>query len=128
MLPGSDVNNSYTLRVTRNIELAGAAKDRSDLEPLAEYLRAEGWQVEIRERGEERYDLWADSGEGWWVNYLLQPAGHFTLGVSSEAFWTNDNRAFMRAISSRAPFDFPEESLPGEYQEFPSWSDPVRAR
>ncbi|WP_235483941.1 hypothetical protein [Frigoribacterium sp. Leaf172] len=124
-LPGADDDNSYFFTAGRILEPEGAEGARSDLDPMIEYFDQKGWESGSREIG-RNFEARADSGDGWWVTYTVRPNGQYSLAVYSEPFWTNDSGALFSAIADRDPADFPEESVPGEYPPFPSWSDPVQ--
>jgi len=124
-LPGADDDNSYFFTAGRILEPEGAEGARSDLDPMIEYFDQKGWESGSREIGRNS-EARADSGDGWWVTYTVRPNGQYSLAVYSEPFWTNDSGALFSAIADRDPADFPEESVPGEYPPFPSWSDPVQ--
>lgn len=125
-LPGADDDNSYFFTAGRILEPEGAEGARSDLDPMIEYFDQKGWESGSREIG-RNFEARADSGDGWWVTYTVRPNGQYSLAVYSEPFWTNDSGALFSAIADRDPADFPEESVPGEYPPFPSWSDPVQS-
>ena len=124
-LPGADDDDSYFFTAGRILEPEGAEGARSDLDPMIEYFDQKGWESGSREIGRNS-EARADSGDGWWVTYTVRPNGQYSLAVYSEPFWTNDSGALFSAIADRDPADFPEESVPGEYPPFPSWSDPVQ--
>ena len=124
-LPGADDDNSYFFSAGRILEPEGAEGARSDLDPMIGYFDQKGWESGSREIG-RNFEARADSGDGWWVTYTVRPNGQYSLAVYSEPFWTNDSGALFSAIADRDPADFPEESVPGEYPPFPSWSDPVQ--
>ncbi|MDY0891709.1 hypothetical protein [Frigoribacterium sp. CFBP9030] len=124
-LPGADDDNSYFFTAGRILEPEGAEGERADLDPMIAYFDEKGWESGSREIG-RNFEARADSGDGWWVTYTVRPNGQYSLAVYSEPFWTNDSRALFSAIADRDPADFPQESVPGEYSPFPSWSDPVQ--
>ncbi|OII24995.1 hypothetical protein BIV04_15960 [Frigoribacterium sp. MCBA15_019] len=99
---GATEENSYYFRASRNVELEGATGARADLDPMIEYFDEKGWES------------------------VSSEIGQYTVDVYSEVFWTNDSGELVSAIADRDPADFPEESVPGEYAPFPSWSDPVQ--
>lgn len=123
-MPGSDDTNSYYLtagRITQPSEASGA---KSDLNPMRTYFEAKGWGIELKEISGD-FHLWATTGDGWQLEYIVQENGYYSLSVFSELFWTNDASALLRAIGDRDPANFPEESLPGVFEPFPKWSDPL---
>lgn len=122
---GATEENSYYFRASRNVELEGATGARADLDPMIEYFDEKGWESVSSEIG-RNYEARADTDDGWWVTYTVRPNGQYTVDVYSEVFWTNDSGELVSAIADRDPADFPEESVPGEYAPFPSWSDPVQ--
>jgi hypothetical protein len=122
---GADEENSYFFQSSRNVELEGTTGARSDLDRMIEYFDGKGWQSSSIEIG-RNYEARADTGDGWRVTYTVRPNGQYTVDVYSEVFWTNDSGALLSAIADRDPAEFPEESVPGEYPPFPSWSDPVQ--
>jgi hypothetical protein len=122
---GADEENSYFFQSSRNVELEGTTGARSDLDRMIEYFDGKGWQSSSSEIG-RNYEARADTGDGWRVTYTVRPNGQYTVDVYSEVFWTNDSGALLSAIADRDPAEFPEESVPGEYPPFPSWSDPVQ--
>ncbi|GAA0964712.1 hypothetical protein [Frigoribacterium faeni] len=122
---GADEENSYFFQSSRNVELPGATGARADLDPMIEYFDEKGWESSSGEIG-RNHEARADTGDGWRVTYTVRPDGQYTVDVYSEVFWTNDSGALLSAIADRDAADFPEESVPGEYPPFPSWSDPVQ--
>ena len=123
-LPGADADNSYYFRAGRIIRPEGASGDRADLGPMEEYVDEKGWRSSTAEIG-RNLELRADNGDGWWLTWTVRPNGQYSLSVYSEPFWTNDAGELRLAIGKRDVTPFPERSVPGEYEAFPSWSDPV---
>jgi hypothetical protein len=123
---GADEENSYYFRTSRNVKLEGTTGARSDLDPMLKYFDEKGWESGSAKIG-RNFEARADTGDGWWVMYTVRPNGQYTVDVYSEVFWTNDSSALLSAIADRDPAEFPEESVPGEYPPFPSWSDPVQS-
>jgi len=124
-LPGADESNSYLFRAGRILEPQGATGVRSDLDPMIEYFDEKGWRSGSREVAGE-YETRADTGEGWWLSYTVRPNGQYSLAIDSEVFWTNDSSELRLAIGKRDVTPFPEESVPGVFEPFPSWTDPVQ--
>ena len=124
-LEGADEADSYFFQAGRNIATVGATGARTDLDPMVEYFAEKGWESASREVG-RNYEARADSGDGWWVTYTVRPSGQCTVSVYSEPFWTNDSGELRRAVGERDVTPFPEESVPGVHEAFPSWSDPVQ--
>jgi hypothetical protein len=122
---GADEENSYYFRTSRNVKLEGTTGARSDLDPMLEYFDEKGWESGSAKIG-RNFEARADTGDGWWVMYTVRPNGQYTVDVYSEVFWTNDSSAVRFAIADRDAPGFPEQSVPGEYPPFPSWSDPVQ--
>jgi hypothetical protein len=124
-LPGADGDNSYYFRVGRTLRPDGATGAVADLEPMSSYFDEKGWKYGTRE-SDTKSEVRADTGDGWWLTYTVRENGQYSLVVYSELYWTNDSGALFSAIADRDPADFPEESVPGEYPPFPSWTDPVQ--
>jgi hypothetical protein len=122
---GADEENSYYFRTSRNVKLEGTTGARSDLDPMLKYFDEKGWESGSAKIG-RNFEARADTGDGWWVMYTVRPNGQYTVDVYSEVFWTNDSSAVRFAIADRDAPGFPEQSVPGEYPPFPSWSDPVQ--
>ncbi|MDY0945702.1 hypothetical protein SOM11_06845 [Frigoribacterium sp. CFBP9039] len=124
-LPGADGDDSYSFRAGRSLRPDGASGAVADLEPMSSYFDEKGWKYGTRE-SDTKSEVRADTGDGWWLTYTVRDSGQYSLVVYSESYWTNDYSALLAAVADRLPTDFPEESVPGEYEPFPSWSDPVR--
>jgi hypothetical protein len=124
-LPGADGDNSYYFRVGRTLRPDGATGAVADLEPMSSYFDEKGWKYGTRE-SDTKSEVRADTGDGWWLTYTVRENGQYSLVVYSELYWTNDSGELRLAIGKRDVTPFPEESLPGEYEPFPSWSDPVQ--
>jgi hypothetical protein len=124
-LPGADGDNSYYFRVGRTLRPDGATGAVADLGPMSSYFDEKGWKYGTRE-SDTKSEVRADTGDGWWLTYTVRENGQYSLVVYSELYWTNDSGALFSAIADRDPADFPEESVPGEYPPFPSWTDPVQ--
>jgi hypothetical protein len=125
-LPGADGDNSYYFRAGRSLRPDGASGAVADLEPMSSYFDKKGWKYGTRE-SDTKSEVRADTGDGWWLTYTVRENGQYSLVVYSELYWTNDYSALLAAVADRLPNDFPEESVPGDYEPFPSWSDPVRS-
>lgn len=128
-VPGATRDNSYYLEVTRSIRLPGATGAREDIEPVVAYFESKGWETSVIELGGDRFWAKANTGEGYWVAYTVQPNGQYNLEVFSEMFWGN-SRELLAAITNRIPLDVLKmfESKPGVFIPFPEWNDPVRER
>jgi len=124
-LEGADEANSYFFQAGRNIAAEGVTGTRADLDPMIEHFDEKGWESSVREVG-RNHEARADSGDGWWVTYTVRPNGQCTVSVYSEPFWTNDSGELRLAIGERDVTPFPAESVPGDHEAFPSWSDPVQ--
>ena len=124
-LPGADGDNSYYFRAGRSLRPDGASGAVAGLEPMSSYFDEKGWKYGTRESG-TKSEVRADTGDGWWLTYTVRDNGQYSLVVYSELYWTNDYSALLAAVGDRLPDDFPEESVPGDYEPFPSWSDPVQ--
>lgn len=122
---GATTGNSYFFRAARIIERDGASGAAADLEPMQRYFDDKGWRSGSAKVGTD-LEVRADTGDGWWVTWSVRPNGQSSIGVHSEAFWTNDTKALVRATSVRDPATFPDASKPGVSEPFPEWSDPVR--
>ncbi|MBD8704424.1 hypothetical protein SOM11_06860 [Frigoribacterium sp. CFBP9039] len=122
---GANEDNSYYVRTSRNVKLKGTTGERADLDPMIQYFDEKGWESGSMKIG-RNFEARADTGDGWWVMYTVRPNGQYTVDVYSEVFWTNDSSELRLAIGKRDVTPFPRESVPGEYELFPSWSDPVQ--
>lgn len=125
-LAGADVHNSYALEASRAWDPAGARGSRADLGAVSEYAARHGWDARVDHVGATWY-LDTRTDDGWHVEYLVQPSGHYSLTVTSGLFWTNDADALTGAVAGRVPRDVPDHSPPGEYLPAPRWEDPVVA-
>jgi hypothetical protein len=123
-LAGADTHNTYALQSGRSWDPEGAHGSRSDLEPLIDYFAANGWRYRV-ERITHTYYLDGYTDDGWRVQYLVQPSGHYSLDVFSDLFWTNDADALSEAVGGRTDGRHPSDSRPGEYPEPPTWDSPV---
>ena len=124
-LPGADGDNSYYFRVGRTLRPEGASGAVANLEPMSSYFDEKGWKYGTRE-SDTKSEVRADTGDGWWLTYTVRDNGQYSLVVYSELYWTNDAGELRLAIGKRDVTPFPEESVPGEHEPFPSWSDPVQ--
>ncbi|MDY0891708.1 hypothetical protein [Frigoribacterium sp. CFBP9030] len=124
-LPGADGDNSYYFRVGRTLRPEGASGAVAGLEPMSSYFDEKGWKYGTRESG-TKSEVRADTGDGWWLTYTVRDNGQYLLVVYSELYWTNDAGELRLAIGKRDVTPFPEESVPGEHEPFPTWSDPVQ--
>ncbi|MBD8704425.1 hypothetical protein [Frigoribacterium sp. CFBP 13712] len=124
-LPGADGDNSYYFRVGRTLRPEGASGAVAGLEPMSSYFDEKGWKYGTRESG-TKSEVRADTGDGWWLTYTVRDNGQYSLVVYSELYWTNDAGELRLAIGKRDVTPFPEESVPGEHEPFPTWSDPVQ--
>ena len=125
-LPGADGDNSYYFRVGRTLRPEGASGAVANLEPMSSYFDEKGWKYGTRE-SDTKSEVRADTGDGWWLTYTVRDNGQYSLVVYSELYWTNDAGELRLAIGKRDVTPFPEESVPGEHEPFPTWSDPVRS-
>lgn len=123
-LAGADTHNTYALESGRSWDPDGAHGSRSDLEPLIAYFAAKGWSHHV-ERITDTYYLDGYTEDGWRIQYLVQPSGHYSLDVFSDLFWTNDADALSEAVGGRAGGRHPSSSRPGEYPEPPTWDSPI---
>ena len=123
-LPGADTDNSYSITAGRIWMPPGATGAERDLDPMIEYFEGQGWAIDQRAISHS-YEVWADTGDGWQINYALRTNGRYSLDVYSELFWTNDDDALSEAVGSRAGGVHPPSSRPGEYPAPPTWDSPV---
>lgn len=123
-LEGADGHNSYYLELSRFHKPKGASGDRADLAKARRFFEARGWEVREQKLSDDFF-LKALTPDGYRVEYMVHANGQYTLAVFTQLFWTNDSNALVHSIVARAPRDFPQSSLPGVREKFPSWSDPV---
>ncbi|AND15511.1 hypothetical protein [Rathayibacter tritici] len=121
-LPGATENNSYYFAASRVLEVPGGSDDEAGLEPMRSYVVSKGWDYYTREMTGER-DLWAQTGDGWWVNWSVRENGRYSLEVVSELFWSNDATELIIAIGGRSTTVAPVSSPPGVVIPFPKWED-----
>lgn len=126
-LPGSDGPNSYYLTAGRIIRPPGAVGAKEDLEPMRAYYESKGWKTRLQEVSGDYY-LWGITGDGYQLEYGVQKNGQYYIRVYTELFWTNDSSTLLRTIASRVSpgsAGSPGESLPGVFEPFPKWEDPI---
>lgn len=124
-IAGGTDENAYYLEMGRSIRMPGAVGAEEDTEPVVAYFTAQGWDVTI-ENTNGHYDIEADTGEGYTLEYQVQPNGQYNMTIFSRTFW-GDRPAVSSAIAWRITEEQLEvqESVPGGFIPFPSWSDPV---
>lgn len=125
-LAGGNANNSYFLDARRAIRLPGASGVRSDLDPVIDFFSERGWEAEVEEDPGNAWNVRARTDDGYLVRYSVQQNGQYNLAIFSGTFW-GDTQGLLGAAIERVPKDqlATEESLPGEFAQFPKWSDPV---
>ena len=102
-LAGSDAVNSYFLRTDRIWAPPGATGDPRDLQPMVDYFDEQGWRHrEGHPAG--THDTWANTDDGWQIEYVVQPNGRYSLTVYSELFWpttaTHSRRQWAAATTA----------------------------
>ncbi|RLP74743.1 hypothetical protein D9V32_11935 [Mycetocola tolaasinivorans] len=125
-LHGATSTNSYTVTATSSIRLPGAVGERSDLDPMLAFYDSHGWEYQVTELRGKRHWAKANTGTGFWLDYMVQPNGYYSISIFSEAFW-GDSSELLAAVVDRLPESVIEigPSVPGVYIPFPKWSDPV---
>jgi hypothetical protein len=123
-LPGADTKNSYFLTSGRIWMPPGATGAQRDLDPMIEYFEHQGWAIDQRAISDS-YEVWANTGDGWQINYSLRTNGRYSLDVYSELFWTNDALDLSTAVYGRSALQWPDDSVPGEHPVPPSWESPI---
>lgn len=127
-LVGAGADNSYHLQVSASIEVPGGQGTRDDLNPMLEHFDSLGLQTSVEERGDT--ETWwvaeAVTDEGNLFIYRVQANGFYNLSLYSPTFW-GDRQGLASALNERQPADWvgPESSVPGDYANFPRWSDTV---
>ncbi|QYH36038.1 hypothetical protein [Salinibacterium sp. M195] len=126
---GSTRENSYYLEAVRAVYQEGASGAQEDIEPMLSYFESKGWEASVGEHTEgHAYLVRAETGDGYRLNYRVQPDGSYSVSVISEMFW-GDYTALLAAVADRIPDEAADvdESLPGVYIPFPQWDDPIHA-
>lgn len=123
-LDGATSENSYFMQAIRAVRLPGSTGARQDLDPLLEYFDEQGWAVAISGDSERGWTAKTVTADGYRMSYQVQPNGQYNLDVVSDGFW-GDRSGLLEAVVNRVPTSIlgTEESLPGEYEPFPEWSD-----
>ncbi|WP_336990979.1 hypothetical protein [Leucobacter sp. VD1] len=125
-LPGAGGEDSYYLGADRAIELPGAVGDRADLDSMLAYFDAQGWEYQINDVAEFHHEVYADTGDGYRLEYRVQANGWYVMSVSAGPFWGSDS-VLTAEIVKRTPDEAFEDELtvPGVRVPFPAWDDPV---
>lgn len=125
-VPGMNDENSYFLDVAAAIYPEGARGEATDIEPMIQYFESKEWPYEVRNESEFRNSVRADTGEGFMVEWRVQPNGQYNMIVTSKTYW-GDAHGLLREVADRIPEDGLEigDSVPGVRPPFPSWDDPA---
>jgi len=123
-LPGMDYDNSYHLSGACAIYPEGAMGERRDLDPMIDYFESKGWEYELIDPY-DYHEVEAYTGDGFIVNWRVQPNGQYSVDVTSVTYW-GDSHGLLREVADRIPPDALRslECAPGVYPMFPSWDDP----
>ncbi|QIK62941.1 hypothetical protein G7068_06825 [Leucobacter viscericola] len=131
---GATVHNSYYYNITRSFDPPGATGAEADLEPAAKFFASKGWQTEQSKSEDEdgkitRRELRAVTEDGYHVWYTVQANGQYNVDVWSGVYWCDDYAKLTDEVIYRIPKEkFPppgeKQTVPGEFIEFPKWSDP----
>jgi len=128
-ITGATGKNSYYLVNSKGFSPEGAVGDPEDLNQFEVFVREQGWAYEIGSFGEKSVEhfLVAETGDGWYIDYIVRWNGYYTLDVYSGVYW-GDRREIQQERLAREFDRGPEYSVPGVHPEFPSWDAPRSQR
>ncbi len=123
---GMNHENSYFLEVAAATYPEGARGAAADLAPMIEYFESKEWPYEVTNEHEFRNSIRADTGEGFIVEWRVQPNGQYNMILTSKSYW-GDAKRLLREIAERIPKGALDigDAVPGVRPPFPSWADPA---
>ena len=125
-LPGAGGEDSYYLSASRAIELEGAIGERADLDRVLAYFDAQGWAYQVNDVAEFHHEVYADTDDGYLLEYRVQPGGWYVMKVSAGPFWGSDSALLAELDKRTLDEAFEDEfTVPGVRVPFPAWDDPV---
>ena len=124
-LQGATAQNSYFLLVSRSLDRAQVSNEVDVIEHMRDFFHKLGWHVRAGQLSNVP-SLEAVTDEGPVVHLDQQPSGQLNLTVIAGPYW-GDTSNLLNAIVTRIPPKNlgTQSSTPGNYTEFPLWSDPI---
>lgn len=123
-LAGATSENSYTLSMSRAIQLGDTYPDEAVTEDLEQFFTKQGWRIGHDHVGSD-INLAAFTDDGYTIEYIFRSNGRISVEVRSATYWTNDSLELGETIHVRLKEGVRKGSKPGESIPFPRWEDPV---
>lgn len=124
-LQGATAQNSYFILVSRSLDRAQVSNEVDVIEHMRDFFHTQGWHVRAGQLSNVP-SLEAVTDEGPVVHLDQQPSGQLNLTVIAGPYW-GDTSNLLNAIVTRIPPKNlgTQSSTPGNYTQFPLWSDPI---